>query len=293
MQVNNNSISFLKSLNNKKTLKKESLDTGKIIRLILNVIVVIFVLFPIIYAFVMSVKPSHELYDKTFFTANPTLQNYKDVFKIAPIEGYIINSLIVSVIITAFQMVTAILAAFALHFLHFKQKGLLFAIIMATTMIPGETTIISNFLMISGWGFQDSFFGLVAPYLTSAMGIFLFRQAFKTFPMEIYEASKIDGASDIDFIFRILIPLSKPTIGALAVQSFLGAWNMYMWPLLITGADSYRTVQIGISMLNSADAQSMLLMIAGVVVCMIPSLIIFMFAQKNMVKGLTQGAVKG
>ena len=293
MQVNNNSISFLKSLNNKKTLKKESLDTGKIIRLILNVIVVIFVLFPIIYAFVMSVKPSHELYDKTFFTANPTLQNYKDVFKIAPIEGYIINSLIVSVIITAFQMVTAILAAFALHFLHFKQKGLLFAIIMATTMIPGETTIISNFLMISGWGFQDSFFGLVAPYLTSAMGIFLFRQAFKTFPMEIYEASKIDGASDIGFIFRILIPLSKPTIGALAVQSFLGAWNMYMWPLLITGADSYRTVQIGISMLNSADAQSMLLMIAGVVVCMIPSLIIFMFAQKNMVKGLTQGAVKG
>ncbi|WP_099321587.1 MULTISPECIES: carbohydrate ABC transporter permease [unclassified Anaerococcus] len=293
MQVSNNSISFLKSLNNKKTLRKESLDTGKIIRLILNVIVVIFVLFPIIYAFVMSVKPSHELYDKTFFTANPTLQNYKDVFKIAPIEGYIINSLIVSVIITAFQMVTAILAAFALHFLHFKQKGLLFAIIMATTMIPGETTIISNFLMISGWGFQDSFFGLVAPYLTSAMGIFLFRQAFKTFPMEIYEASKIDGASDIGFIFRILIPLSKPTIGALAVQSFLGAWNMYMWPLLITGADSYRTVQIGISMLNSADAQSMLLMIAGVVVCMIPSLIIFMFAQKNMVKGLTQGAVKG
>ncbi len=293
MQVSNDSISFLKSLNNKKTLRKESLDTGKIIRLILNVIVVIFVLFPIIYAFVMSVKPSHELYDKTFFTASPTLQNYKDVFKIAPIEGYIINSLIVSVIITAFQMVTAILAAFALHFLHFKQKGLLFAIIMATTMIPGETTIISNFLMISGWGFQDSFFGLVAPYLTSAMGIFLFRQAFKTFPMEIYEASKIDGASDLGFIFRILIPLSKPTIGALAVQSFLGAWNMYMWPLLITGANSYRTVQIGISMLNSADAQSMLLMIAGVVVCMIPSLIIFMFAQKNMVKGLTQGAVKG
>lgn len=105
----------------------------------------------------MSVKPSHELYDKTFFTAHPTINNYKDVFKIAPIEGYIINSLIVSVIITSFQMVTAILSAFALHFLNFKKKGILFAIIMATTMIPGETTIISNFLMISGWGFTDSF----------------------------------------------------------------------------------------------------------------------------------------
>lgn len=278
---------------NAKITKKQSVDGSRVFRLILNVIVVILVLFPIIYAFVMSVKPSHELYDKTFFTANPTLQNYKDVFKIAPIEGYIINSLIVSIIITVFQMITAILAAFALHFLNFRKKGLLFAVIMATTMIPGETTIISNFLMISGWGFTDSFFGLVAPYLTSAMGIFLFRQAFQSFPMEIYEASKMDGASDLGFIFKILIPLSKPTIGALAVQSFLGAWNMYMWPLLITGSDRYRTVQIGISMLNSADSQSMLLMIAGVVVCMIPSLIIFMFAQKNMVKGLTTGAVKG
>ena len=291
MQVSSNRNQF--RMLNAKITKKQSVDGSRVFRLILNIIVVILVLFPIIYAFVMSVKPSHELYDKTFFTANPTLQNYKDVFKIAPIEGYIINSLIVSIIITVFQMITEILAAFALHFLNFRKKGLLFAVIMATTMIPGETTIISNFLMISGWGFTDSFFGLVAPYLTSAMGIFLFRQAFQSFPMEIYEASKMDCASDLGFIFKILIPLSKPTIGALAVQSFLGAWNMYMWPLLITGSDRYRTVQIGISMLNSADSQSMLLMIAGVVICMIPSLIIFMFAQKNMVKGLTTGAVKG
>lgn len=281
-----------KTINNDTSLKIKK-KAPKYIRLFLNILLVGVILFPIVYAFVMSVKPPEELYSQKFFTLNPTLENYKNAFEIAPIEGYILNSLIVSVIITVMQMVTAILAAFALHFLNFKKKALIFAIIMATTMIPGETTIISNFLMISGWGFTDSFFGLVAPYLTTAMGIFLFRQAFQSFPMEIYEASKMDGASDLSFIVRILIPLSKPTIGALAVQSFLGAWNMYMWPLLITGTDSYRTVQIGISMLNSADSQSMLLMIAGVVVCMIPSLIIFIFAQKNMVKGLTTGAVKG
>lgn len=293
MQITSNNIDNFRLFNKTAKPRSKKIDKAIGIRLVLNIIVVIFVLFPIIYAFVMSIKPSYELYNKTFFTANPSIENYKDVFKIAPIEGYIVNSLIVSIIITFFQTMTAIFAAFALHFLDFKKKGLLFAIIMATTMIPGETTIISNFLMISGWGFTDSFFGLVAPYLTSAMGIFLFRQAFQSFPMDIYEASKMDGTSDLGFIFRILIPLSKPTIGALAVQSFLGAWNMYMWPLLITGSDRYRTVQIGISMLNSADAQSMLLMIAGVVICMIPSLIIFMFAQKNMVKGLTTGAVKG
>lgn len=138
--------------------KKKKMNKSTALRLVLNIILVIFVLFPIIYAFVMSVKPGHELYNKTFFTAKPTLVNYRDVFKIAPIEGYILNSLIVSVIITVFQTFTAIFAAFALHFLNFKKKGLLFAIIMATTMIPGETTIISNFLMISGWGFTDSFF---------------------------------------------------------------------------------------------------------------------------------------
>ena len=160
-------------------------------------------------------------------------------------------------------------------------------------MIPGETTIISNFLMISGWGFTDSFFGLVAPYLTSAMGIFLFRQAFKSFPMEIYEASKIDGASDLGFIFRILIPLSKPTIGALAVQSFLGAWNMYMWPLLVTGSNNMRTVQIGISMLDSVDSQSITLMIAGVVMIIIPSISIFIIGQKQLIRGMFSGAVKG
>lgn len=275
--------------------KKDHVDSklSTYIRLLLNIIVVTIVLFPIIYAFVMSVKPHAELYNKEFFTSNPTMQNYINAFKIAPIEGYIMNSLIVSLIITVMQMITAILAAFALHFLDFNTKGVVFATIMATTMIPRETTIISNFLMISGWGFTDSIFGLVAPYLTTAMGIFLFRQAFKTFPMEIYEASKIDGASNLRFILGVLIPLSKPTIGALAVQSFLGAWNMYMWPLLITGTDRYRTVQIGISMLNSEDSQSMLLLIAGVVVCMIPSLLVFIFAQKNMVKGLTTGAVKG
>ena len=164
---------------------------------------------------------------------------------------------------------------------------------MSTMMIPGEATIISNFLMVSGWGLTNTYIGLVLPYLTTAMGIFLFRQAFQSFPMEIYESANIDGCSDLKFILKILIPISRPVIGALSVASFLGAWNMYMWPLLITGSDEYRTVQIGISMLNSADSQSMVLMIAGVVICMIPSLVIFFFARKNMIRGLTTGAVKG
>lgn len=281
------------TVNKKRNISQNNF--GKFIRLLLNIILAIIVLFPLIYALGMSLKPSSEIYSQSpsIFTSNPTIQNYLDVFEIAPIGLYILNSFLVSTVIMVSQIGTAIIAAFAFHFLKFKFKAILFAIIMSTMMIPGEATIISNFLMVSGWGLTNTYIGLVLPYLTTAMGIFLFRQAFQSFPMEIYESANIDGCSDLKFILKILIPISRPVIGALSVASFLGAWNMYMWPLLITGSDEYRTVQIGISMLNSADSQSMVLMIAGVVICMIPSLVIFFFARKNMIRGLTTGAVKG
>lgn len=160
-------------------------------------------------------------------------------------------------------------------------------------MIPGEAVIISQFLMVSSWGWNDSIHVLITPYAVSAFNIFLCTQAPENFPYEVYEAAKIDGCSDLRFVFTILLPLIKPTIGAMSVQSFLSGWNMYMWPLLVTNNDKARTVQIGISMLNSEDSQSLVLMIAGVVICMIPSLFIFVVGQKNMVKGLTSGAVKG
>ena len=131
------------------------------------------------------------------------------------------------------------------------------------------------------------------PYLTSAMGIFLFRQFYKSFPISLYESAKIDGCGNLRFIFRILLPLTKSAIGAMAVYTFINAWNMYMWPLLVTGSNEMRTVQIGISMLNSVDAQSITLMIAGVVMIILPSISIFILGQKQLIRGMFSGAVKG
>ncbi|KGR88976.1 ABC transporter permease [Ureibacillus massiliensis 4400831 = CIP 108448 = CCUG 49529] len=263
--------------------------------LLVNIIVVLITLFPLLYAVSMSLKSPSEIYQQnaSFFPETPVFSNYLDVFKTAPIATYIQNSLIVSIAITVSQIITSVFAAFSFHFLKFKGNKIVFALIMATMMVPGEAVIVSQYLMVSEWGWIDSFRVLIIPFMTSALGIFLFRQALHTFPMEIYESARMDGCSNIRFIFKILIPLLRPTIGALSVQSFLGAWNMYMWPLLVTNSDEYRTVQIGISMLNSIDSQSIVLMLAGVVVCMLPSLIIFIFGQKNMIKGLTSGAVKG
>lgn len=286
MQASANSIE-------KKHIRRQRF--GRIALIVLNIIAWLFIMFPLIYAFLMAIKPSGELYDpnSVLFPQNPTLMNFVDVFDIAPIGTYILNSLIVAVSITVLQIITSILAAFAFRFLNFKGKGIIYGLILSTMMIPGEAVIISQFLMVSGWGLTDSIIVLIIPFVVSAFNIFLCVQALENFPYEIYESAKIDGCSDFRFAFTMILPLIKPTIGAMSVQSFLSGWNMYMWPLLVTNNDSNRTVQIGISMLNSVDSQSLVLMVAGVVICMIPSLAIFIVGQRNMIKGLTAGAVKG
>ncbi|MGF3073626.1 carbohydrate ABC transporter permease [Facklamia sp. P12934] len=280
---------------NKIKKRRESITVWSIVRLLLNIVMLLIVLSPLLYGLMMSVKPSGELYDpeSVWFPKNPTLTNFLDVFKIAPIGIYIRNSMIVAVAITLSQLITSVLAAFAFRFLNFKGKGLLYALILSTMMIPGEAVIISQFLMISSWGWNDSLYVLIIPFIISAFNIFLCVQALQSFPYEVYEAAKVDGCTDFRFVLTILMPLIKPTLGAMSVQSFLSGWNMYMWPLLVTNNDQNRTVQIGISMLNSVDSQSLVLMVAGVMICMVPSLLIFIVGSRNMVKGLTAGAVKG
>ncbi|MBZ6527974.1 carbohydrate ABC transporter permease [Aerococcaceae bacterium DSM 111021] len=286
MQASANSIE-------KKYIRRRRL--GRFALVSLNIIAWLFIMFPLIYALLMAIKPSSELYDPNsiLFPQNPTLMNFIEVFELAPIGRYIFNSLIVASSITLLQITTSVLAAFAFRFLNFKGKGVIYGLILSTMMIPGEAVIISQFLMVSGWGLTDSIMVLIIPFIVSAFNIFLCVQALENFPYEIYESAKIDGCSDFRFAFMMVLPLIKPTIGAMAVQSFLAGWNMYMWPLLVTNDDSNRTVQIGISMLNSVDSQSLVLMVAGVVICMLPSLAIFIVGQRNMIKGLTSGAVKG
>ena len=286
MQASANSIE-------KKYLRRRRL--GRFALVSLNIIAWLFIMFPLIYALLMAIKPSSELYDPNsiLFPQNPTLMNFIEVFELAQIGRYIFNSLIVASSITLLQITTSVLAAFAFRFLNFKGKGIIYGLILSTMMIPGEAVIISQFLMVSGWGLTDSIMVLIIPFIVSAFNIFLCVQALENFPYEIYESAKIDGCSDFRFAFMMVLPLIKPTIGAMAVQSFLAGWNMYMWPLLVTNDDSNRTVQIGISMLNSVDSQSLVLMVAGVVICMLPSLAIFIVGQRNMIKGLTSGAVKG
>lgn len=263
--------------------------------LIINSIVMIIVLFPLLYAVSMSLKSASEVYSSEFNFFPEALQfsNYRDAFNVAPLGQYIFNSFVVALSITIGQLISGALAAFSFQFLESKGKELIFALVLATLMVPGEATIVSNYLQIGKWGWLNSYRALIVPFLTSATTIFLFRQFYRSFPIALYESAKMDGCSNVRFIFKILLPLSKPAIGAVSVNAFINAWNMYMWPLLVSGSDRYRTVQIGVSMMNSVDSQSIVLMLAGVVIVLLPSLIIFVFGQKSLVKGLFSGSVKG
>ena len=283
----------LKRQMNSKALAKRRARTG--LRVTANFVLAFVVLLPLLYAVSIAFMPSGELFtmDLNLVPKNPTFSNFKDAMTNVPLLRFILNSFIMAGCITLGQIVTCSLAAFAFSFLDFKGKGVLFMIVMATMMVPGEATIISNYLTVGNLGMLDTYSVLIVPYLTSAMGIFLFRQFYMTFPISLYESAKLDGCGNLRFIVRILIPLTKSAIGAMAVYTFINAWNAYMWPLLVTGSDQMRTVQIGISMLNSIDSQSITLMIAGVVIVIIPSISIFIVGQKQLIRGMFSGAVKG
>lgn len=278
---------------NRRAAAKKNLRKGILIGL--NTIVAFLILLPLLYAFSVAFMPSSELFttEMNLIPRQPTLENFRQALVKVPLIRFVINSFLVAGCITIGQIISCSLAAFSFSFLKFKGKQVLFMIVMATMMIPGEATIISNYLTVSKLGWLDSYPVLIVPYLTSAMGIFLFRQFYMSFPISLYESAKMDGCANLRFIFQILIPLTKSAIGAMAVYTFINAWNMYMWPLLVTGSSTYRTVQIGIGMLDSVDSQSITLMIAGVVMIIVPSISIFIIGQKQLIRGMFSGAVKG
>ncbi len=264
-------------------------------RFVLNIPLMLVILIPLLYTFSISVMPPDEIYGNHLIPTSVKFTNYVQAFT-NPYYNFprmILNSFIVATTVMLGQMVTCSLAAFAFSFLEFRGKRLLFLAVLATMMVPGEVTIIANYLTMMRWGWLDSYRALTFPFLTSAMGVFLLRQYYLTFAKELYEAAKLDGCSNLRFLGSIVVPLSRPALGALGAYVFLNTWNQYMWPLLVTNSRTYRTVQIGISMLYDIDAVSLGLMMAGVVIVIVPSLSIFVFMNKQLINGLMSGAVKG
>lgn len=267
----------------------------QIIHLVVNLLVGFIVVFPILYGLSISLMQDADIfsYPPKLLPPAPTLAHYRQVIATIPIFNFLANSTFVSLSIMMIQIVIASLAAYAFVFYEFKLKKTLFIAVLATMMIPGEATIISNYLTISSMGLLDTYLALILPYMASAMSIFLVRQFYLTVPKELKEAALLDGCSDLRFFGHILMPLSVPVLSALSIYSFIGTWNQYMWPMLVTNTPTKRTVQIGISMLKFSDGLSVGLVNAGCMIILIPTIVLFIFGQQKMVQSITAGAVKG
>jgi sn-glycerol 3-phosphate transport system permease protein len=229
----------------------------------------------------------------TFFPTEPQWHTYSDAWSDGHLGTYLRNSFIQTGLIVIGQLVTSILAAYAFAFLRFPFKRTLFIVFLATLMVPFEITIITNLQTVNTLGWFDTFAALAVPFLATGFGAFLLRQTFLQLPTDLQDAAKLDGYGHLRFLARVAIPLARPTIAALAVFSFLSAWNQYLWPLLVTEDERLRTVQIGLKQLRATNIDQLNVTFAGTVIAAIPLAILLIVFQKQLVRGLTAGAVKG
>jgi len=253
------------------------------------------VLLPLSLAVIDSLLPREKLitYPPKLFVSDPQWHTYKSAMEVVPLGRYMFNSFLVSVIIMVGQLVTSSLAAYAFTFLRFPFRNALFLLVLSTLMVPWEVSIIPNFQTIQTLGWLDSYQALTVPFLATAFGTFLLRQYFMTIPGELRDAAAIDGYGHLRFLLYVVIPLSRPILGALAVFAFLQAWNQYLWPLLVTNTDQYRTVQIGLQALASQEVDKINIVMAGTVIAAVPMFILLIIFQRQLVRGLTAGAVTG
>ena len=276
------------------TIAQRRAISGVLLYTLLSVVALI-VLFPLWSALTISMLNDAQvaLYPPRLWPSGLNLDNFRRALEQAPLGRYLFNSVVQSTIVMIGQLITASLAAYAFAFINFKGRNFLFLVFLSTMMIPWEATIIPNYLTIRSIGWTDTFQGLSAPFLATAFGTFLLRQFFLTLPKELHDAAIIDGSSDFRFLITIVLPLARPALGTLAIYSFLQTYNQYLWPLLVTNDQQMRTVQIGIALLQDQERFMFNIVMAGVVIILIPTFLLFIVGNRQLIRGLTAGAVKG
>ena len=253
------------------------------------------VIFPVLYALGTSFMKSTEI-----LSLNPRMlprridfSNYHAVWENTMMLRFIWNSVFVTTITCCLRVVTAALAAYGYACFDFKGKNLFFYLTVGTMLIPGEATLLTNYETISKLHMINTYQGIIIMFIGSATSVFIIRQYFLGVSASIKEASEMDGCGDIRFFTRILIPISKPILVTVFITAFVEIWNVYLWPMLITNRNEMRTVQVGIAQLNSSEGSAYGVIMAGAVIVLIPSLLVFIIFQKQIINGMVTGSVKG
>ena len=273
------------------------------VRYVVLTVLAVIVLFPIYITVVNSLLRPDQIAARppTLFPSSPDWSSYSDAWSEGHVGSYLFNSLVVTVLIVGGQLLTAILAAYAFAFLEFPFKRLLFVVFLTTMMIPFEVVFFTNLDTISTLGDVpavgqyigfNTYGALALPFLATGFGAFLVRQSFLSLPRDLRDAAALDGYGHMRFLARVAVPLSRPAIASLALFSFFAAWNQYLWPLVITEED-HRTVQVGLKFLRDSGLDQINDTFAGTVLAALPLFVLLFVFQKQLVRGLTAGAVKG
>ncbi len=219
-------------------------------------------------------------------------ENYIKAWNVAPFGRYFFNSFFMAIVTTIGEVITSILAAYAFAKMRFFGKNALFSLLLGTLMIPGQMLLIPNYVTITRLGWFDRYEALIIPWLASVFGIFLLRQFFRSIPDELLDAARIDGCSRFRFLWRIVVPLSKPAIMTVALLKFLGSWNAFLWVLIMTNSDKMRTVPVGLTLFSSEVGTAYEQLMAASVLAIIPVLILFFFTQKQFIQGVARTGIK-
>jgi len=258
----------------------------------------VIVLFPFYWMVLTSVK-SYSAYSSeripAFFTLSPTLQNYRDAFTAVPLGRYFLNTVIFTVATTAIMLVVITLAAFAFARLNFRGKQLAFTCFLALMMIPNELVIITNFVTITDAGLRNTFWGLILPSVTSVFYIYLLKENFAQIPNELYYAAKVDGTSDFKYLWKVMLPICRPTVVTIVILKVIECWNSYVWPRLITDDENYFLVSNGIQAIreNGFGRENIPAMMAAVVVISVPLIVLFLLFRSKVMEGVSRGGTKG
>lgn len=258
----------------------------------------VIVLFPFYWMLLTSVKSYgsyNSEYIPKFYTLSPTLQNYADAFSAVSLGQYLINTVIFTVATTTIMMLVITLAAFAFARLDFRGKNIVFLLFLSLMMIPNELVIITNFVTITDLNLRNSFPGLILPSITSVFYIYLLKENFEQVPDSLYYAAKVDGTSDLKYLLKVLIPISRPTLITIAILKVIECWNSYVWPRLITDDERYFLVSNGIQEIreNGFGRENIPAMMAAVVVISVPLIVLFLIFRNKIMAGVSRGGLKG
>lgn len=278
--------------------KKKSFSWMKGGTYVLLVFWAIIVLFPFYWMVLTSLK-SYSAYNSEyipqFFTLSPTLENYVEAFSAVPLARYFSNTVIFTLVTTGLMLMVIILAAYAFARLDFKGKHLTFVLFLSLMMIPNELVIITNYVTITNLDLRNTFLGLILPSVTSVFYIYLLKENFEQIPDSLYYAAKVDGTSNWKYLWKVMLPISRPTIVTVTILKIIECWNAYVWPRLITDDEAYFLVSNGIQAIreNGFGRENIPAMMAAVVVISVPLIVLFLMFRKKIMAGVSRGGTKG